>query len=64
MALASPVCSLLGLCPGKQDDVSIALQLALISCSKFWQEPRYARFRATNMDLGQNHFGINRELLG
>ncbi len=31
---------------GKQDDLAIAIQLALIGCQKFFQEPRYRNFRA------------------
>ena len=38
---------------GKQDDLSIALQLALIGCQRFWQEPRYASFRNQNTDVNR-----------
>jgi len=30
---------------GRQDDVVIALQLALIGCQKFFQDPKYRSFR-------------------
>ena len=30
---------------GKQDDLCIALQLALIGCSKFHQDSKYCNFR-------------------
>ncbi len=30
---------------GKQDDLCITLQLALIAAQRFFQEPRYAQFR-------------------
>ena len=30
---------------GKQDDLCIALQLALVGAQKFYQEPKYASFR-------------------
>lgn len=33
---------------GRQDDLIIALQLALIGCSKFWQDPKYRGFRAND----------------
>ena len=33
---------------GKQDDLCIAIQLALIGCQKFWQEGRYRNFRAND----------------
>ena len=31
---------------GKQDDLCIALQLAMIGCQKFFQDPKYRSFRA------------------
>ena len=31
---------------GKQDDLCIAIQLSLIGCQKFFQEPKYRNFRA------------------
>lgn len=30
---------------GRQDDVVIAVQLAMIGCSKFFQDPKYRSFR-------------------
>lgn len=30
---------------GRQDDLVIALQLALIGTQKFWQDPKYGGFR-------------------
>ena len=30
---------------GRQDDVVIALQLALVGCQKFFQDPKYRGFR-------------------
>ena len=33
---------------GKQDDLCIAIQLALIGCQRFFQEPRYRNFRAND----------------
>ena len=30
---------------GKQDDLCIALQLAMIGCQKFFQDPKYRSFR-------------------
>ena len=32
-------------CAGKQDDLAIALQLAMIGCQKFFQDPKYKSFR-------------------
>jgi len=34
------------LCPGKQDDLCIALQLAIIGAQKFHQDPKYRGFRS------------------
>jgi len=36
---------------GKQDDIVITLQLALIAAQRFWQEPRYSTLRSEGMDL-------------
>lgn len=41
---------------GKQDDLCIAIQLALIGCQRFFQEPRYRNFRADDY-LTPNGFG-------
>ena len=30
---------------GKQDDLAIAMQLAMIGCQKFFQDPKYRNFR-------------------
>ena len=40
-------CSLL-IILNRQDDLIIALQLAIIGCSKFWQDPKYRGFRAND----------------
>ena len=37
---------------GRQDDLVIALQLACIGCSKFFQDPRYRAFRTDDHTLG------------
>lgn len=37
---------------GKQDDLVIALQLACIGCSKFYQDPRYRSFRTMDWTQG------------
>ena len=43
---------------GKQDDLCIALQLAMIGCQKFFQDPKYRTFRpddyATATGLANN----------
>ena len=45
-------------CAGKQDDLCIALQLAMIGCQKFFQDPKYRSFRpddyATATGLANN----------
>ena len=43
---------------GKQDDLCIAIQLALIGCQKFFQEPRYRNFRADDY-LTPNGLGVS-----
>lgn len=35
---------------GKQDDLCIAIQLALIGTQRFYSDPKYARFRTTQWD--------------
>ena len=42
---------------GKQDDLCIAIQLALIGCQRFFQEPRYRNFRADDY-LTPNGLGV------
>lgn len=37
---------------GKQDDLCIALQLASIGCSKFFQDARYRAFRTHDHTAG------------
>ena len=43
--LRQPSDHLLLPCAGKQDDLCIALQLAMIGCQKFYQDPKYRSFR-------------------
>ena len=38
---------------GRQDDLIIALQLAMIGCQKFFQDPKYRAFRGADYTTPQ-----------